>query len=286
MSLTNRQARGAGRNNRRGRLTGAVLGMALVTASLGGCAATPDLDRNAARQLQSRVLAVTGAAAANDPAASLKHLDALVLDLDEAAARGDVSFKRHQSISKSVDAVRADLKARQAEAKPLGSPPSRRPRPLQTRRRQIAHRKAAAEKAAAQAAAAQAAAAAAAAAPPPAVAPAPADKGKSKGKGKGKTTTEAALAPAAYRSREACSRTAGRRPTCVRTGSRLTERRGREEPAGSSLLRLRPAGSPGVVRSYAPVAGNRSQARCAASNSLTCVTTSSAPSPRAMPGAS
>ena len=182
MSLTNRQARGAGRNSRRLRLAGAVLGMALVTASLGGCAAAPDLDRDAARQLQSKVLAVTGAAAANDPAASLKHLDALVLELDEAAARGEVSFKRHQSISKSVDAVRADLKARQAEAEAA--------RVAAEQKAKAAADKAAADKAAAdkarrrQAAAAQAAAAAAA--PPPAVAPAPADKGKPKGKGKGK----------------------------------------------------------------------------------------------------
>ena len=186
MSLTNRLARGAGRNNRRGRLAGAVLGMALVTASLGGCAATPDLDRNAARQLQSKVLAVTGAAAANDPAASLKHLDALVLDLDEAAARGDVSFKRHQSISKSVDAVRADLKARQAEAEAARVAAEQKAKAAADKAAadKAAAEKAAAEKAAAQAAAAQAAAAAAA--PPPAVAPAPADKGKSKGKGKGK----------------------------------------------------------------------------------------------------
>jgi hypothetical protein len=116
MSLINRPSRSARRNSPRLRLAGAVLGIALVTASLASCSAAPDLDRNAARQLQSKVLAVTGAAAANDPAASLKHLDAFVLELDEAAARGEVSFRRHQSISKSVDAVRADLKARQAEA--------------------------------------------------------------------------------------------------------------------------------------------------------------------------
>ena len=123
-------------------------------------------------QLQSQVLAVTEAAAANDPAASLKHLDELVLKLDEAAARGEVSFKRHQSIRKSVDAVRADLNARQAESRPgcrrtgSGSAGRGGGRPGRGRRR-------------------SAAAAAAAAAPPPAVAPAPpADNGKGKGKGK------------------------------------------------------------------------------------------------------
>ena len=114
---------------------------------------------------------MTEAAAANDPAASLKHLDELVLKLDEAAARGEVSFKRHQSIRKSVDTVRADLLARQAEAA-----------------RVAAEQEAAAQAAAAAAAQAEAdaAAAAAAAAPPPAVAPAPpADTAKGK-KGKGK----------------------------------------------------------------------------------------------------
>ena len=97
-------------------LAGWLLGTALLAGTLAGCAPAPELDRNAAGQLQSQVLAVTEAAAANDPAASLKHLDELVLALDEAAARGEVSFKRHQSIRKSVDAVRADLNARQAEA--------------------------------------------------------------------------------------------------------------------------------------------------------------------------
>jgi hypothetical protein len=187
MSLINRRSRGAGRNSNRVRLAGAVLGTTLVTASLGGCAAAPDLDRNAARQLQSKVLAVTGAAAANDPAASLKHLDAFVVELDEAAARGEVSFKRHQSISKSVDAVRADLKARQAEAEAARVAAEQKAKAAADKAAadKAAADKAAADKAAADTAAAQAAAAAAAAAPPPAVAPAPADKGRSKGKGKG-----------------------------------------------------------------------------------------------------
>ena len=144
-------------------LAGWVLGTALLTGTLSGCAPAPELDGTAARELQSQVLAVTEAAAANDPAASLKHLDELVRKLDEAAARGEVSFVRHQNIRKSVDTVRMDLNARQAEAD--------------------AARAAAEQEAAAQAAAAaaQAEADAAAAASPPAVAP-PADKGKGKGK--------------------------------------------------------------------------------------------------------
>jgi hypothetical protein len=173
MNLTTPPAQGAPRRSRplrtRPLLAGWLLGTALLAGTLAGCAAAPELDRNAAGQLQSHVLAVTEAAAANDPAASLKHLDELVLTLDAAAARGEVSFKRHQSIRKSVDAVRADLNARQAEAEAA----------------RVAAEQEAAAQAAAAAAQAEADAAAAAAAPPPAVAPAPpADNGKGKGKGK------------------------------------------------------------------------------------------------------
>lgn len=175
MNLTTRptqSARSRFRPHRTGPLlAGWLLGTALLTGALAGCAPAPELDRTAARDLQSQVLAVTEAAAANDPAASLKHLDELVLKLDEAAARGEVSFVRHQSIRKSVDAVRVDLNARQAEAA-----------------RVAAEQEAAAQAAAAaqvEADAAAAAAAAAAATPPPAVAPAPpADSNKGKGKGK------------------------------------------------------------------------------------------------------
>lgn len=171
MKLTAQPPRTTGPGSAGPLLTGWLLGAALLAGTLAGCAPAPELDRDAARQLQSTVLSVTEAAAANDPAASLKHLDELVLKLDEAAARGEVSFKRHQSIRKSVDSVRADLTARQAEAA-----------------RVAAEQEAAAQAAAAAAAQAEAdaaaAAAAAAQAPPPAVAPAPpSNKGKGKEKG-------------------------------------------------------------------------------------------------------
>ncbi|SFU03640.1 mucin-associated surface protein [Arthrobacter sp. ov118] len=157
---------------------------ALLAGSLAGCGSpAPDLDRDTASQLQSQVLAVSEAAAANDPAGCLKLLDELQASLDAAATSGQVSFKRHQGIKSSIDAVRADLAAQQAAAEAA----------------RVAAEKAAAEKAKAQAAAAAAAkaaaaAAATAAAPAPAapavVAPAPAPaagkaKGKDKGKGKG-----------------------------------------------------------------------------------------------------
>ncbi|SDP21322.1 hypothetical protein SAMN04487914_105156 [Arthrobacter sp. ok909] len=146
------------------RLAGVLLAGALA-GSMAGCGSpAPDLGRDAATQLQSQVLAVSEAAAANDPAGSLKLLDELLTRLDAAAANGEVSFKRHQSIKSSIDAVRADLAAQQAAAE-----------------RAAADKAAADQAAAEQAAAAQAAAAAA----QPAPAPAPAGKAKEKGKGKG-----------------------------------------------------------------------------------------------------
>jgi septal ring factor EnvC (AmiA/AmiB activator) len=136
-----------------------------MSAVLAGCS-TParDLDPEAAQQLQAKVLTVSEAAAGNDPAAALKSLDELVVELDASAADGGVSFKRHQSIMKAVEAVRADLAAAQAQAE------------------------AAAAAAAAEAAAAEAAAAAQAsqvAAQPPAQVPAPAPAQGSSGPGKG-----------------------------------------------------------------------------------------------------
>lgn len=149
---------------------GAVLLCAvLVGGAAAGCSASaPELGVEAAKTLQARVHAVTEAAAANDPANSLKLLDALGTDLDQAAAGGDVSFTRHQEIRSAIDAVRADLAAQQAAAEAA----------------RLAAEQAAAEQAAAEQAA-QAAAAAAAAPPPVVVAPAPAPADNSKDKGKG-----------------------------------------------------------------------------------------------------
>ncbi|MEC5190258.1 MULTISPECIES: mucin-associated surface protein [unclassified Arthrobacter] len=143
-----------------------LLGAVMTAGTLAGCTATPELDRDAARQLQSQVLAVTEAAAANDAGASLQELDDLAVQLDGAAARGEVSFQRHQSIRASVDAVRADLTAQQAaEAARVAAAEAAR----------IAAEQEAAAQADAAAAAAQAAAVAAAAPapPPPATTPAP-----------------------------------------------------------------------------------------------------------------
>lgn len=152
-----------------------LLCAALVGGAAAGCGApAPDLGAEAAKTLQTQVLAVTEAAAANDHAGSLKLLDELAANLDQAAASGDVSSQRQQDIRSAIDAVRADLAALQTAAEAA---------------------RAAAEQAAAAEAAKAAAEQAAATAPPPAVvapapAPAPADKGSDRGsdqgKGKGK----------------------------------------------------------------------------------------------------
>ena len=147
-------------------LAGPLLTALLVAGSLAGCAGpAPELDGAAATQLQSQVLAVTEAAAAEDSPGALKALDELMTKLDAAAADGKVSFKRHQSIKASVDAVRADLNAKVAQQQAAAAEAA----------------KAAAAAQAAQEAAAKAAADQAAQAP----APAPAENGKAKGKGKG-----------------------------------------------------------------------------------------------------
>lgn len=184
-----------GRRGMRLRVAAGLAAACLTVTAFSGCAAAPgDLDPQTGRELQARVLAVSTAAANADPAAGLRTLDELVDHLTRAAADGEVSFKRHQSIMKAVGAVRADLRAAMA-AKAAAS-------------------KAAAEKAAAAAekvAAAEAEAEAAAAAaqetavrpapatlaPPPLPPPAPDNEnggkgpgdspGNGSGKGKGKT---------------------------------------------------------------------------------------------------
>lgn len=82
----------------------------LLAGFLAGCGSVESgLQRDAARQLQARVLGVSEAAAANDPAGALKSLDALEADLEASTRNGDVSEERHRKISTIIAAVRADL---------------------------------------------------------------------------------------------------------------------------------------------------------------------------------
>ena len=96
----------------------ATLAMGLLTFGLVGCGGTePELETAAASQLQQRVLAVTKAAAGNDPAKAMKSLDQLSSELDAAAAAGQVSFKRHQSITVAIVSVRTGLTSAQTAKK-------------------------------------------------------------------------------------------------------------------------------------------------------------------------
>ncbi|CAH0208674.1 hypothetical protein SRABI83_02085 [Arthrobacter sp. Bi83] len=171
-----------------------LLAAGLAVAALAGCApAAPDLDSKTGTELQAQVLAVSTAAANEDPSTGLRILDELAEHLTRAAANGDVSFKRHQSIMKAIDAVRADLRAA-VTAKAAASTAAAK---------KAAASKAAADKAAAAKAAAEAAAEAAAAqnataqnaaahqapaalTPQPAVTTQPATDNRAKGSNKGK----------------------------------------------------------------------------------------------------
>jgi hypothetical protein len=107
--MTPRQAPAAWRR------TMTVLTGFMLAAALAGCAgAAPELETGAAAKLQERVLEVTRSAAGSNPAAALKSLARLSSELDAAAAAGQVSFKRHRSITAAINSVRADLTAAQA----------------------------------------------------------------------------------------------------------------------------------------------------------------------------
>ncbi|WP_457966215.1 hypothetical protein M1E17_06320 [Arthrobacter sp. D1-29] len=157
------------------RLAAPIAAALLLTAALAGCGpADPDLEREAARTLQERVLSLTQAAAASDHTTALKTLDTLESDLAAAVTSGQVSEDRRRTIMTAITAVRADLASAAAAAEAAA---------------QEAAAKAAEEAAAAERAKAEAEAAAKAAQEAASPAPAPADNGKGnedKGEEKGK----------------------------------------------------------------------------------------------------
>lgn len=84
----------------------ALLGASLLSA----CATTGNgLQREAATQLQARVLEVTQASSQDDPESALQALAGLEADLAAAQAKGQVSEERRRSITTVATAVRADL---------------------------------------------------------------------------------------------------------------------------------------------------------------------------------
>jgi hypothetical protein len=82
----------------------------LAAGLLSGCG-TGDagLQREAARQLQARVLEVTQASSQNDPAAALQALEGLEAELEAAQAEGRISEERRRTITTIATAIRADL---------------------------------------------------------------------------------------------------------------------------------------------------------------------------------
>jgi hypothetical protein len=120
----------------------------LVAGLLGGCApGDTGLQRDAARQLQARVLEVTQASSQNDPAAALKALEGLEAELEAAQAKGQITEERRRTITTVATAVRADLDDAIAAAEQAAAEEAERNR--------VAAEAAAAEAAAAKAAAAQ-----------------------------------------------------------------------------------------------------------------------------------
>lgn len=176
---------------------GTIVAAACLAAALAGCApAAPDLDSKTGKELQAQVLAVSAAAAASDPATGLRSLDELVGHLTAAAANGEVSFKRHHSIMKAVEAVRADLLAAQATKAAAAKAEAERAATAAAKASAAkeAAAKEAAAKAAAEASAAQAAVVNQAPEPAPeaaesnesAVSKQPIGEGRNKGSNKGK----------------------------------------------------------------------------------------------------
>ncbi|WP_052690521.1 hypothetical protein [Pseudarthrobacter chlorophenolicus] len=95
----------------------------LAAGLLAGCGTgETGLQRDAAKQLQARVLEVTQASSQNDPATALRALESLEAELESAQSKGGISDERRRSITTIAAAVRADLtdaiaKTEQAKAR-------------------------------------------------------------------------------------------------------------------------------------------------------------------------
>lgn len=140
----------------------------LAAGLLAGCGTgETGLQRDAARQLQARVLEVTQATSQNDPATALRALEGLESELEDAQSRGGISDERRRSITTIAAAVRADLTDAMAKTE-------------QAKARAEEEARQAAEQAAAQTPPAQEAPA------PSTVQPSGEDKGKKDNQGKGK----------------------------------------------------------------------------------------------------
>lgn len=104
------------------RVTAAICAVALISASLSGCAPIDQgIDADAAARMQISVSAVTQAAAAGDPAVAIAALDELETQLKQNMATGAISADRSARIQASIDLVRVDLTAALPVPKPAPS---------------------------------------------------------------------------------------------------------------------------------------------------------------------
>lgn len=89
-------------------LTRPLVVAVVLAIALSGCAGAPPYSGAAATDLQSRVLAVSEAAAEADYATLVTRIDELSAAADSALARGEIAPERHASILSAAGLVRAD----------------------------------------------------------------------------------------------------------------------------------------------------------------------------------
>ena len=88
---------------------------AAIAVALTGCTGASPYTADAAADLQTRVLAVSDAAASADYAAVITRLDELRAAADSALAKGEITAERHASILSSAQLVQTDSERAAAE---------------------------------------------------------------------------------------------------------------------------------------------------------------------------
>ena len=92
------------------RVVSMTAALALGVGVLAGCAGTTtELSGDASAAMQTAVVSVAEAAAADDQTGAIARLDELQQQLDAALADGSVSTERAARIQAAIDAVRTDL---------------------------------------------------------------------------------------------------------------------------------------------------------------------------------
>lgn len=121
----------------RGRMVLACSAALLAAGLLSACAGPGSgLKREAAAQLQARVLEVTQASSQNDPATALKSLEGLEADLSALQEKGQLSEERRRSITTVATAVRRTSRKPSTHSRRQPGPP-RRPGPPPARQLRV-----------------------------------------------------------------------------------------------------------------------------------------------------